>query len=226
MNWSKGRLTLLLAIILLAINTNQVRGKKPTEPEPTESDGDSICVPQFFNASSISVIVGTLNDGNLASTYFVDGDWYNVSEVTGPPGLDIRVNFTDVGVGCGCFEFYQTYLGHSQHEIEVQIWNFTSTSWIMIGPVFYNETANWACIGLGHYYEHFFDAGNLYARFYHEGIGHPTHELQIDRIDLGVVQAEECPPGLMPPDDDYSIIFLAIGLILTLCVAFLYVKNR
>lgn len=186
--------------------------------------GEFICVPQFFNASSIDVIVGTLNDGYLNSTYFVDGDWYNVSEVTGPPGLDIRVNFTDVGVGCGCFEFYQTYLGHSQHEIEVQIWNFTSTAWTTLGPVFFNETANWACIGLGHYYTHFFSEGNLYARLYHEGVGHVAHELQIDRIDLGVIQEQECPPAL--PVDDYSIIFLAIGLILTLCVAFLYVKNR
>ncbi|MBA7599852.1 hypothetical protein ES703_06897 [subsurface metagenome] len=209
--FSKSRIIVivLLAMSLTAQETNIAKG-----------DGDFACVPQFFNASSIEVIVGTLNDGNLESTYFLDGDWYNVSEVTGPPGLDIRVNFTGVSPGCGCFEFYQRYIGHSQHDIEVQIWNFTSTSWTTIGPVFWNDTANWDCIGLGHHGPlHFFKDEKLYARFYHETVGHPPHELQIDRIDLGLVQITECPP-------DYSIIFLAIGLILMLAIAFLYVRDK
>lgn len=190
--------------------------------------GDFVCAPQHFNASSISVIVGTLNAGNLASTYFVDGDWYNVSEVVGPPGLDIRVNFTGVGLGPGCFEFYQTYTGHAHHAIDVQIWNFTSTSWNTIGPVFFNETANWACIGLGHNYEHFFSGGELFARFHIDGKGHVAHELHIDRITLAVVQADECPPPTIErvPVDDYSMIFLAMGLIFCLAIYFLYTKNK
>ena len=207
------------------------RIRKFVDPEPmptswgSEEEPVILCAPEFFNASSIEVIVGTLDDGNLASTYFVDGDWYNVSEVTGPPGIDIRVNFTDVEKGCGCFEFFQTFIGHPHHDIEVQIWNFTSTSWTTIGPIFFNETANWACIGLGHYYTDYFRGGNLYARFYHEGVGHVGHEFHIDRIDLSTIQADFYPPAIEVLVD-YSIIFLAIGIILMLAIAFLYVKRK
>ena len=157
-------------------------------------EGDVVCEFHIFNASSIDVIVGTLNDGNLASTYHVDGDWYNVSETAGSPALDIRFNFTDlVSFTCGCIQIYQTYTGHSQHDIDVQIWNFTSTSWKTIGKILYNETADWVCIGLGHDPSHYYNNGNMFARFYHADTGHIAHELSVDRIDLRIIYGEECP---------------------------------
>jgi len=163
-----------------------------------------------FNATSIAVVNGTLNDGNLASTYLLDGDWYNVSETNGVPGLDIRVNFTGLGTDQtgGCFEFYHLYSGHSNHEIQVQLWNFTDSSWELVGTVLFNETAGWKCVGLSPLYPHYFSGGKLWARFYHATVGHLAHELQIDEIELHVSYPFECPPPAITDScavvDDYT----------------------
>jgi len=163
-----------------------------------------------FNATSIVVVNGTLNDGNLASTYLLDGDWYNISETNGVPGLDIRVNFTGLGTDQtgGCFGFYHLYSGHSNHEIQVQLWNFTDSSWELVGTVLFNETAGWKCVGLSPQYEHYFSGGKLWARFYHATVGHLAHELQIDEIELHVSYTFECPPPAITDScavvDDYT----------------------
>lgn len=168
-----------------------------------------------YNVSSISVIVGTLNAGDIASTYFVDGDWYNVSEKNISPALDIRFNFTDVeeNVTCGCVEIYQTYTGHSQHDIKIEVWNFTSTSWKIIGTILFNETADYVCIGLGHTPSHLFNDGNMWFRFHHEEQGHTAHELNIDFIWLRIVFVEDII--WFPPEALILLIFLlVIGSIL------------
>lgn len=149
-----------------------------------------------YNASSIDVIIGTLNDGNLTSTYFIDNYWYNVSEDNAEPALDIRFNFTDIieNITCGCIEIYHLYSGHSQHEISVQVWNFTSLSWLTIGNVLFNDTAGWVCIGMGTHHDDYVHDGNIFGRLYHGARGHPAHELHINRILLNLVYGDECLP--------------------------------
>lgn len=155
-----------------------------------------------FNASSIAVINGTLTDGLLNATYLIDGDWYNITEENSAPGLDVRFNFTGLGVNqsSGCIDIYHTYKGHSQHEIKIEVWNFTSSTWHIVGNILFNETSGWECSGLGPVVDHLFNDGELWARFYHEGIGHVAHELQIDDINLNVYYPSACPP----PSDTYS----------------------
>ena len=175
----------------------------------------------IFNASSISVIVGVLNGGNLASTYFVDDDWYNVSEENAIPGLDVRFNFTGIegNVTCGCIEVFQTYTGHSQHEMYIQAWNFSDSSWDTLGSFIYNETAGWVCVGLGHNPEHFFNNGNMFVRFYHGDQGHLAHEIHVDRIDLRIVYGEECDEGDIIIESDFP--WIAIAIILSIIAALL-----
>lgn len=184
---------------------------------------EDYCKIRIFNASSITVIAGTLNDGNLASTYFVDGDWYNVSEINDTPGLDVRFNITNIDgdPNCGCLDVYHSYKGHPQHDIKIQVWNFTSTSWRQIGTLIYNETAGWECSGLGNYAEHFFHNGSFWGRFYHEIQGHVAHEMQIDQIRLDVIYGEEVPPceeapALLAMSKYYAlaIILLILGLLI------------
>jgi len=189
---------------------------------PTVLNETLPCGHNIINASSIDVIVGTLNDGNLASTYFVDDDWYNVSEDNAIPGLDVRFNFSNVGlnVTCGCLEIYQTYTGHSNHEIFIQAWNFTATSWVTLGSFLYNETAGWVCVGLGHDPYHFFSGYAMQARLYHEGQGHLAHEIHIDRINLRVVYAEE-GDIIIEYDIELDFPWIAIAIILSIIAGLL-----
>jgi len=161
-------------------------------------------------AISIYVVTGTLNTGNLASTFSIDGNWYNVSEENNAPGLDIRVNFTNVreNMICGCIEIYQTYTGHSQHDIKVQAWNFTSNSWKKIGKMLFNETSDWVCIGFGHYPESYVSNGNMWFRLYHPESGHTAHELHIDKIDMRVYFVSDF---LRPEGWVLTIMIAAIG---------------
>ncbi|MBA7640542.1 hypothetical protein ES703_48211 [subsurface metagenome] len=182
------------------------------------------CEAYMFNASSIDVITGTLDAGNLASTYTLDGDWYNVSEINEMPGLDIRVNFTGIceDMVCGCLDVYHKYVGHSQHEVLIQFYNFTTDTWITNGAFIYNETAGLVCIGIGHSADHLVNNGTLWARFYHESQGHIKHELHVDEIELSVACGEECPiitvPSLFPG--------LAIGISLFIIAAAYYYYQR
>jgi len=150
-----------------------------------------------YNASSISVIVGNVEDGQLNSTFKVDGGWYNISEVGETPGLDIRFNFTEItGTPIsGCIDFYHTYQGHSQHDVIIQIMNFTSGAWYQIGTITYNETAGWECSGLGSEVGPFFNNGTIWGRIYLPTIGHIPHELKIDEIKLDVATAYDLPSG-------------------------------
>ena len=169
-----------------------------------------------YNVSSISVIVGNLEDGQLNSTFSVDGDWYSVSEVVQTPGLDIRFNFTGITGEpiSGCTEIYHTFIGHSQHDILIQIMNFTSDTWYQIGTIIYNETIGWECSGLGNDVSHFFTNGTMWARFYHETIGHTPHELQIDKISLSVATFYGLPS--MSKSYALAIILLILGILLGL----------
>lgn len=167
-----------------------------------------------FNASSISVIVGTLNDGQLNSTYSIDGYWYNVSEVVETPGLDVRFNFSDIGINVvsGCIEVYHTFIGHSQHDVLIQVKNFTSESWYQIGTIVYNETIGWDCSGLGKDPDHFFENGTLWARFYHESKGHAPHELKVDQITLYAAISHVSPS--ISKYYALAIILLILGLLI------------
>ena len=174
----------------------------------------------LIKASSVEVIVGSLNDGNNDSIQFIDGDWLSISESVGAPGLDVRINFTDIGNAlCGCFQVYHIFLGVAQHDVQIEVWNFTSSSWHLIGTILFNETIGWECSGLGNTPQHFFSGGELWTRLYHDLSGHPAHEVKLEYVDLRLIYQEETPP-------DYSIIFLAIGLIFMLSIAFLYIRNK
>ncbi|GAH43175.1 unnamed protein product, partial [marine sediment metagenome] len=131
------------------------------QAEPSGNPDEEGCYSHEFNASSITVIVGTLNDGNLASTFSVDGDWYNVSEINDTPGLDVRVNFTGIceDIICGGLDIYHTYTGHSHHEVCIGFYNFNSSTWIERGAFTFNETVGSVCVGLGDNPDHLVDNG-------------------------------------------------------------------
>jgi len=195
---------------------------------PTILNQTEACKTYSYTASSISIIAGNLNDGDLSSTHVVDGDWYNVSEVAEIPGLDVRFNFTNIlgDPNCGCLDVYHSYTGHPQHDIQIHAWNFTSLSWYQIGTLIYNETAGWECSGLGNDAEHFFQNGSFWGRFYHIDQGHVPHEIQIDRINLDVIYGEECPECPPVGAGQAGLNLLSIFVIFMVTVVVYAVKRR
>jgi len=84
-----------------------------------------------FTPSSILNITGILDSGNITSVQYTDdGDEYNVSEVNGSPGFDIRFNFTTVPPAVGFqLNMLISYTGGKSRPADVDVWNYTTTSW-------------------------------------------------------------------------------------------------
>lgn len=143
----------------------------------------------------ISVVVGTLDDGNIASVQgFDDGDTYNVSEVVGTPGYDIQFNFTgltDTYTNVNC-SFYLWYSGGAGDTVEMQTWNYTGSAWITCGTITEGADFGWfnfSRLGAG---PDIIDGGILMGRILHTSSGKIAHDIYIDYIELNL---DVCPCG-------------------------------
>ena len=106
-------------------------------------------VEEYSYPSSITVISGVYDFGNLTSLQAVDGKYYRVLETVGSPCLDVRINFTNVEEEW--FErsalSFAEYVGNPAHNCSLFIYNFTGDSWHYLhnypsgaGLSWFNET--------------------------------------------------------------------------------------
>ncbi len=137
-----------------------------------------------YNLTEIGVIRGTLDSGNLASTYFIDGDMFNVSEVAMTPGMGISANVT--GIDDNAISLWITifalYDGNLVHDFDIEVWNFTASAWVEdshIEDMIVFEWVNSTIYGLRIPNE-FLNAGEVRIRLDHESPGNPGHDLFID----------------------------------------------
>jgi hypothetical protein len=181
-----------------------------------------------YNASAIGVTTGTLDAGNLASTYFIDSNEYNVSEVVGAPGMMISVNFTGVNESAVSLwlTMYAFYDGNLNHDFDVEVWNFTGSAWVedshiedMTGYEWVNSTIYGLRIP-----NDFLSSGEVRVRFDHEAAGNINHDLSIERIRLQAF----VPTGLAEAGggEGGGIGLIMLGLISIPVMFFLVVKKR
>jgi len=84
--------------------------------------------------SEIATNIGTLDDGNLVSVSFLDGDTYDVSELTGSPAFQIDMNFTTT-TPAEQVTIHAEYDGNLGHVVNVDIFNFTGSTWDTLGQI-------------------------------------------------------------------------------------------
>jgi len=213
MNYSKWILTILLAITFMA-----------TTIPMAHAHGDWF----EYNATSINVTVGTHDSGFLNSTYFKgDSNIYNVTETTGSPAWNIEYNFTGLPTDedsmiCLGITHWLYYDGNEQHDISIEAYNYTSSSWTEIEILQDMDEFGWKNYTVQRIPNDLIENGNARARIIHNDLGNINHHIYFDYIKIHVFTLLEAE---VPPDD-YSIIFLAIGLIFMLAIAFLYVKRK
>ena len=84
-----------------------------------------------FQIDVISTVTGTFNGGDHESTWDIDTDYYNVSEVTGSPAFDIYFNISDVNQSCSCanFSLLADYNGNAGHVVNLELKNESSQDW-------------------------------------------------------------------------------------------------
>jgi hypothetical protein len=87
----------------------------------------------IYPATSVSLITGTLNAGSITSfATRNDADIYDVQEVGGVPGIDIRVSFANV-TAFNMLRFQVDHIdGTGTHKVEYALWNVTLAQWDLL----------------------------------------------------------------------------------------------
>lgn len=175
------------------------------------------------NISSVVTTTGTLDIGNITSFYF-KGDsganrTYNVSEVGGVPGYDIRMNFTNVSerVEAYYFYLYLYYDGVTSHYIEIQLFNFSGDGWTKIGEI--DDTTGFVWHNNSVVSQDFISGNVMSIRVYHYSSGNPNDNIYFDYFimtESHLLPVEEVYKVLKCPIDDEQTtnLYIWIGVLL------------
>jgi hypothetical protein len=137
-----------------------------------------------FHPTSITTIKGTLDTGNIESIYNpYDTNFYTVYETTGEPGLDIRINFTDVNSPFDQATLRLKLIGGAGHIFYMQIYNFSSNNWVTYMEIYDSETFEQAIVPIPNH-SNLISSGQLYIKIVQEEPGNIDHYLVLDSIEL------------------------------------------
>lgn len=170
----------------------------------------------LYNPTSILNVTGILDAGNISSVQtFNDGDEYNVSEVNGTPGFDIRFNFTGVPDSVSVhLNIYVVYEGLLTHDVTIDVWNVTSGAWVSLASdIDAGTDYAWVNNSYAGLYRDLAVGELIQCRIYHSSAGNVNHDISIDYIEMRV---DRCPCGQV-----YSVNMLG-GLNVTQIVNFSY----
>jgi hypothetical protein len=87
----------------------------------------------IYPATSVNLVTGTLNAGSITSfATRNDADIYDVQEVGGVPGIDIRVSFANVA-SFNLLRFQVDHIdGTGTHKVEYALWNVVGSTWDLL----------------------------------------------------------------------------------------------
>lgn len=185
----------------------------PGTPGPPGADVNVTGEWVEYRASAINASVGVVDGGDLNSTFEIDGDTFNVSEVVGAPGMLLSVNFTGIDPDAECVwvSIWYLYDGNLNHVFEIEVWNFTSSSWITDGLLVDTAVFEWensTIYGLRIPNE-FLSGGEVRVQLNHETPGNINHDLFIDYIRL----IAEIPSDVAPAEP-FQFFWIVIGIAL------------
>ncbi len=142
--------------------------------------------PVTYVANSIATPTGTVDSGDVTSTQVINVDSYDVSEVTGSPGFDIRLTYTGITVGHepNKIQLHLAYNGSIGHIVDLEMWNYTGTpQFDVISADFITEsggTQTFYTIDIPGQITDYVSGGEAILRFNHTSAGNVNHDILID----------------------------------------------
>ncbi|MCK4578003.1 MAG: hypothetical protein KAU50_04390 [Candidatus Marinimicrobia bacterium] len=138
-------------------------------------------------ASAVATIAGTYISGNLASIQILDASTYVVNETGGaPPNLEVEIDFANLTGPPDQFTFHGYYDGSPPHIVDVDIWNYQTTTWDTLGQIPDDPTATITQYNfpVGGTKSDYISSGAAKIRINHTSVGTPGDTLAIDYVYL------------------------------------------
>lgn len=142
--------------------------------------GEISNVTTYYTPSSISSVTTVQGDGSELTTC-LDNNWFNVTENTGSPALNINFTFTNVNnfrnvVIC------QEYTG--THDLHMKLYNYNLNSFVDINDIGNTDSINCNYKSLGGDVSQFINSGNVIIQINHPQNGVNSHIEYIDCLKL------------------------------------------
>jgi len=140
-----------------------------------------------ITADSVTLDVGTSANSVADLQTAHDGNTYDIAEVAGAPGIDLKVDFVNI-TAFNWVQIIAYYDGGATHSVSIQLYNWNTTSWDTFDSqdgveksmtdhsFFVPDDSNY--IGTGG------DAGKVRIRFNHTQSGNASHDEYIDVVAL------------------------------------------
>lgn len=134
---------------------------------------------QFKVPASVTLNNGTSGDAVSDIRTLNDGNEYAIAEVTGVPGIDLRINFVDIRAIWG-FVIKSYYSGSATHYVNVELYNYNTSTFDLYITVEDTNSYNYRTILIPNGENHFDGDGNAVMRIYHPVTGDVTHDAYIE----------------------------------------------
>ena len=167
---------------------------------------DDAVTEVIYAPNSITVTTGTYSAGDVDSvTTLCDDDTYDVDEVSGIPGFDIRFNYTSV-VEFNRVWFHLTYTPASSHIPQIEVYNYDTSDWDIVDSFTARADIQFIEVVIPDDENYIDESGNAIVRIYHNESGNPTHSILIDyaaivKAGFGTIKEHGSLQGL--EDDDH-----------------------
>lgn len=173
-----------------------------------------------YNATQYRNATGVFTEGQLNSTYWVDADLLNSSEVAGAPGFDVRFNFTGMAAtseGYIQFNFNVQYDGNPAHVVYFQFYNYSNDGWNTLTTIPEGDFNDYSLLVLANDTK---QGGIIMTRFYHTSPGNTNHHFSINY--LSAMETEEAPPPELEYQDTVcplnsiqsTMLYIFIGIVI------------
>lgn len=141
-----------------------------------------IIPPERMIPDSVDVIVGTTSSSvsDLQGQY--NGNVYHVDEVASTPGIDLRINFTNI-LRFSKITFSAYYNGRAAHYVEVQLFNYVSSEWEIYTTLEISLGLTLRSFESADFEQHIRE-GKVIMRFYHPLQGIAPDDLYIGYVAL------------------------------------------
>ena len=133
--------------------------------------------------TNITVVSGTYVLGDLLSLQEVDGDLYTINEILGvnPLSVEFEINTSIPNAVNHIIKVYCRYEGNPAHEINLDVFNWTSKSWFTVIQLTEHEF-EWNNYSVPIRHDDFVNVTTIRGRINHISNGANGHFLDIDYI--------------------------------------------